>query len=49
MMLAMFQSAGTRSDVDGRSHHAYAFDFTPDGQILLNGNDMGPLIDGMMQ
>jgi len=49
MMLAMFQSSGTRSDLDGRSHHAYAFDFTPDGQILLNGNDMGPLIDGMMQ
>jgi TPR repeat protein len=49
MTLAMAQSMGTRTEVDGRSHHAYAFDFTPDGQMLLNGNDMEPLIDGMMQ
>ncbi len=49
MALAMLQPMGTRTEVDGRSHHAYAFDFTPDGQMLLNGNDMQPLIGGMME
>jgi hypothetical protein len=49
MTLAMIQSMGTRGDADGRSQHTYAFDFTPDGQMLLNGNDMEPLIGGMMQ
>ena len=49
MSLAMIQSMGTRTEVDGRSQHTYAFDFTPDGKMLLNGNDMEPLIGGIMQ
>ncbi|MEM7119664.1 MAG: tetratricopeptide repeat protein [Pseudomonadota bacterium] len=46
--LTMMQSMGARTEVDGRSVHDYAFNFTPEGQILLNGNDMGPMIGGMM-
>ncbi len=46
--LTMLQSMGARTEAEGRSIHDYAFNFTPDGQILLNGNDMGPMIGGMM-
>jgi hypothetical protein len=48
MMLAMVQSMGQRTEAEGRSHHAYDFEFTPDGTVLLNGNDVEPLINGMM-
>ncbi len=46
--LTMLQSMGARSEAEGRSVHDYAFNFTPEGQILLNGNDMAPMIGGMM-
>lgn len=46
--LTMLQSMGARTEAEGRSVHDYAFNFTPEGQILLNGNDMAPMIGGMM-
>jgi len=46
--LAMMQAMGARSDQGGVVTHTYDFEFTPDGRVLLNGNDMSPMMGGMM-
>ncbi|MBC6438847.1 MAG: hypothetical protein GDA49_00210 [Rhodospirillales bacterium] len=47
--LAMMQAMGERLDDGGTVRHIYDVELAPDGTVLLNGNDMGPLIGGMMQ
>ncbi len=45
--LAFFEAAGQQ--VDGADARRYTFEATEDGRFLLNGGDMGPLLDQMMQ
>jgi hypothetical protein len=48
MPLAMLQAMGQRIEDGGAVRHVYVVELTPDGRTLLNGNDMGPMMDGMM-
>ena len=48
MPLAMLQAMGQRIEEGGVVRHVYVVELTPDGRTLLNGNDMGPMMDGMM-
>ncbi len=48
MPLAMLQAMGERVEEAGVVRHIYVVELTADGRTLLNGNDMGPMIDGMM-
>ena len=48
MPLAMLQAMGERVEDGGVVRHIYVVELTADGRTLLNGNDMGPMIDGMM-
>lgn len=48
MPLAMLQAMGERVEDAGTVRHVYLVELTPDGRTLLNGNDMGPMMEGMM-
>lgn len=48
MPLAMLQAMGERVEEAGTVRHVYLVELTSDGRTLLNGNDMGPMMDGMM-
>lgn len=48
MPLAMLQAMGERVEDGGVVRHIYVVELTADGRTLLNGNDMGPMIDGLM-
>ena len=39
---------GERVEEGGIVRHLYVVELTPDGRTLLNGNDMGPMMEGMM-
>lgn len=44
--LAMIQALGSREiDDDGETVHRYQFEVTRDGTVMLNGNDLGPILD----
>ena len=45
--LAVFEAAGQQ--VEGRDARRYTFEATEDGRFLLNGGDMGPLVEQMMR
>lgn len=48
MPLSMLQAMGQRTEEAGVVRHLYVLELTPDGRTLLNGNDMGPMMEGMM-
>jgi len=48
MPMVMLQAMGERIEDGGVIRHIYVVELTPDGRTLLNGNDMGPMMDGMM-
>lgn len=44
--LAMIQALGSRETNDsGETVHRYQFEVTRDGMVMLNGNDLGPILD----
>jgi hypothetical protein len=46
--LAIIQALGDRETNDqGDSIHRYQFEVTRDGMVMLNGNDLGPIVDQM--
>ena len=48
--LTVLQTMGERSTGDGgETVHTYVFQVTEAGQMLLNGNDLGPIMNQMMQ
>jgi len=47
MPLAMLQAMGQRTEENGTVRHLYVLELTPDGRTLLNGNDVGPMMDGL--
>ena len=44
-MLTVMQAMGRRIEDGSETRHIYDLEFAPDGRILLNGNDMGPLLE----
>jgi len=46
--LAMMQAMGERVEEGGEVKHIYDVEMTTDGRVLLNGNDMSPMMGGMM-
>lgn len=48
MPLTMLQAMGQRVEDGGTVRHVYVVELTADGRTLLNGTDMGPMMDGMM-
>lgn len=48
MPLSMLQAMGERVEEGGSVRHVYVMELTPDGRTLLNGNDMGPMMEGLM-
>ena len=48
-VLAIMQAVGQRIEEGGAIRHVYDLELAPDGRVLLNGDEMGPLLDGMLR
>ena len=48
-VLAIAQAVGRRVEEGGAVRHVYDLELAEDGRVLLNGNDVGPLLEGLMR